>query len=212
MKTRILFFDDEPETCVRLKGSTVLRRRLCIVCPILQDCQLFEINVNKAELMIHSAHRTQTHWDVCSAVCQTYPQFPTLHFATGPSAEVHDKPLKGAFHQKLRPLIPEKDFLKRVRKLVFLGRLKRENDSLRRAVNLQANVDRVFDTLDIQDLKHRTVDFFAKEFKAQNAYYLSPGGYSFFLEEMWKVSSLGSSEDSLRNLINTLWFQPHLNQ
>src|ERR1700722_17286860 len=119
MNTRIIFLDDEPQTCGRLKEA--LEERGYLICiPTTIEEAMHEINVNKAELLIHTAHRTKNNWNICNFIFSPYPQFPTLHFATGPSAEVHDAPMKGAFHQKLRPLIPEKDFLKRVRKMIFL--------------------------------------------------------------------------------------------
>ena len=65
-------------------------------------------------------------------------------------------------------------------------------------LNLQARVDRVFETLDIGDLKHQMVDFFTKEFKARNVYYLSPGGFGYFLQEMWKVASLSGVQDPVK--------------
>ena len=81
MESRVLFFDDEPQTSRRLK--TILEANGYIVCTVsTYEEALHEINFNKIDLLIHSAHRTQTYWDLCDKIFALYPQFPSLHFAT----------------------------------------------------------------------------------------------------------------------------------
>lgn len=194
MKTRVIFFDDEPQTSQRLK-ALLQKHGYDVSSPETIEEAFEEINQNGAELIVHSAHKSKTHWNVCDAIFNEYPQFPSIHFATGPSAEIHHINMKGPFHHKLRPLIPEREFLKRVRKLVFLGRLHRENSTLRKVLRLRNQIDRLFDSLDTSDLKTKIVEFFASEFKASNAYFLAPGGYGFYLQEAWKVASINNVVD-----------------
>lgn len=193
MKTRVLFFDDEPQTSRKLRAC-LEKNGYVVITPNSFEEVLHEINFKKAELIIHSAHRTKTYWSLCDQIFAQYPQFPSIHFATGPDAEQFQKSLTGPFHQKLRPLIAERDFLKRVRKLLFIGRLERENLSLKKALALNQRADELFSSLDLLTLKKQIVDFFGREFGATNTVFLSPGAYGYYLQEMWKVSSLGTSE------------------
>jgi diguanylate cyclase (GGDEF)-like protein len=194
MQSRIIFFDDEPQTNRRLRDSLEKQGYLLCVPKTVEEA-FHEINVNKAELLVHGAHKTETFWKICDAVFKQYPNFPSIHFATGPSSEINHDKLRGPFHWKVRHLGPERLFLKRVRKLIFMGRMARENTALKRAIDLQNRIDTVFDTLDLQDLKTHVVNFFAKEFKASNAFFLSPGGYGYYLQEMWKVAPFSPHHD-----------------
>src|SRR5258708_6146803 len=112
MKTRIIFLDDEPQTSRRLRTTLGENGYEICVPQTIQDA-FYEINVNHAELVIHCAHRTKTYWELCDQIFAQYPQFPSLHLATGPKSEIYHSALKGPFHQKMRPLTPHKDFLKR---------------------------------------------------------------------------------------------------
>jgi diguanylate cyclase (GGDEF)-like protein len=193
MKTRILFLDDEPQTARQYEEA--LSTQGYIVCkPKTPEEALHEINANGAELLIHSAHKTKTNWHVCDKVFEFYPQFPSIHFATGPTSELYQLNLKGPFHYRLRALSPVKDFLKRVRKLIFLGRLARQNQALAKTVKLQNKIDTVFDSTDFVELRNRTVKFFAEEFKASNVYFLSTGGYGYYLQEIWKIANMNGTD------------------
>jgi len=197
MKTRVIFLDDEPGLCRKLQ-TALEERGYTVAHPRTLEEALREINLHGAELLVHCSHSTQTHWRVCEAIFNTYPHFPSLHLATGPvSAENHFTP-KGPFHQNLRHLAPEREFLKRVRRMIFLGRLNSENIALKKAVGLLKRVDRIFDTLDTDVLKNRAVEFFGQEFRAQNAIWLNPGAYSYHLHDMWKVVPLNAPEDEMK--------------
>jgi two-component system cell cycle response regulator len=209
MKARILFFDDEPQTSVRLK-LTLEKQGYAICTPASVDEALHEINLNGAEVLIHSAHRTKTHWDLVEGILNVYPHFPSLHFATGPLAESFQKVRKGPFHQKLRPLVPERDFLRRVRKLIFVGRLQRENQALKKSLSLHKRAELLFNSLDITQLRRQIVDFFGHEFKAQQAVFLAPGAYGYFLQEMWKVKAITAGPGDTQNNSHTpiISFEP----
>ncbi len=189
MKTRVIFLDDEPKTAQRLQ-RILESHGYSVGTPGTLEETFKEVNANGAEILIHSAHRSNTYSELCEGFFNQYPQFPSLHLGTGPSAETYEKNLKGAFHSKMRPLTPQREFLTRVRRLIFLGRLSRQNYALSRTVKLQNKIDQLFETLDAGELKERTVKFFDEEFKAKNVYYLSVGGYGHFLQEMWKVATV----------------------
>jgi diguanylate cyclase (GGDEF)-like protein len=195
MKTRIIFLDDEPQTAHRLQ-EILENHGFSVGSPKTLDEAFKEINSNRAELLIHSAHRTKTNSALCEEFFDQYPHFPSLHLATGPDAESYERNLKGPFHQKMRPLTPEKEFLKRVRRLIFLGRLSRQNSVLDRTVKLQNKIDQIFETLDLTELKEKSVHFFDEEFKAKNVYFLSIGGYGHYLQEMWKVAAVAPTDQN----------------
>src|SRR5688572_27597389 len=114
MKTRVLFLDDEPQTHRRFREA-LEKQGFTICVPKSLEEAFYEINMNGAELLIHCAHRTETFLRICDGITKQYPHFPTLHFATGEASEPHSGKMRGSFHVSLRPLIPEKQFLKRVR-------------------------------------------------------------------------------------------------
>jgi len=195
MKTRIIFLDDEPKTAHRLQ-EILESHGFSVGTPRTLEEAFKEVNSNRAELLIHSAHRTKTYSELCDNFFNQYPQFPSLHSGTGPDSESYERNLRGTFHQKMRPLTPEKEFLKRVRRLVFLGRLSRQNAVLTKTVKLQNRIDHIFETLDFNELKEKTVNFFDEEFKAKNVYFLSTGGYGHYLQEMWKVASVAPTDQN----------------
>jgi diguanylate cyclase (GGDEF)-like protein len=195
VKPKILFFDDEPKTSGRLRRSLELQNYTISTPQNLEDA-LTEIRTNRVDLLIHSAHRTQTYWPLVKQILDLYPQFPSMHFSTGPDAEKFQKDWKGPFHQKLRPLVPERDFLRRVRKLIFIGRLQRENLNLKKSLSLHKSAELLFNSLETVQLQKQIVDFFAKEFKCEQAIFLSPGGYGYYLQEMWKVAPLAANRHS----------------
>ena len=125
MKTRILFFDDEPQTCGRLKSA--LEERGYHICePKSAEEAFHEINAGGAELLIHSAHRTQTSLENLFSYLCTIPKFPTLHFCDGTVRRRPRRSNERCVSSKIKTADSEKDFLKRVRKMIFIGRLKRE--------------------------------------------------------------------------------------
>src|SRR5262249_55913626 len=117
MQTRILFFDDEPQTNRRLK-DVLEKQGYILVVPNSVEEAFHEININGAELLVHGAHRTKTHWTICDSIFKSYPHFPSIHFATGPISESTHGSLKGPYHYRIRHLVPERTMLKRIRKLI----------------------------------------------------------------------------------------------
>jgi diguanylate cyclase (GGDEF)-like protein len=193
MRTRVLFFDDEPQTAGVIKAALISQGYTLTTPKTLQEA-FTEINSNGAELLIHSATATKTHWDLCNNIFKEYPELPSIHIISSGNSEGYPFPTKGPFHQRVRPLDSIKEFTKKVRRLIFMGRMVRENAALNKTVKLQNRIDKLFETLDYNELKTRSVEFFAKEFKAKNAFFLSMGGFGYYLNEAWKVSTIDSSE------------------
>jgi two-component system, cell cycle response regulator len=197
MATRVIFLDDEPQTSGRFK-LILEKAGYEVSAPKSVQEAIKEINLNGAELVVHGSHKTETHWNLCEGIFGHYPHFPSIHIATGPESEGRHLKLKGPFHFVMRPLVPEKTFLRRVKHMVFMGRLHRENQALKKALALSRRVDDLFETTDLRVLRGQFTEFFHREYQADTVYFLSPGGFSYYLDEMWKVAHFPSGANESR--------------
>jgi hypothetical protein len=186
---RVIFFDDEPNMGGRFKES-LLKQGYVVVEPKSIDEALHEIDGNGAGLLIHFAHSTETQWKICDAVYEKHPQFPSIHFASGEKSEEYHSKLVGPFHYKMRHLLPEKAFLKHVRKLFLIGRLILNKDHGQEALHFERGIQDTFKSLEAPQFQSDLVRYLNDAFKAENALYMPAGAFNYYLDEKYKVTQL----------------------
>ncbi len=196
-ENRIIFLDDDPKTGQRLKRS-LEEKGFKIVEPQDMNEASLEVIHNGAELFIHVAHKSKTYWSLCEDFFKHFPQFSSIHFASGPESEEYLKKMKGPFHHRMRHLMPEKEFLKKVRKLIFFNRIRRENLLLKKTLELNQQSEKLFSTLDLETLKKEFVEFFKTQSKGENAFFLVPGYYGYLIKEGWNVTPIQAHGDKIK--------------
>ncbi|MBK9293127.1 MAG: GGDEF domain-containing protein [Oligoflexia bacterium] len=182
IKKKVIFLDDEPKTNTKFL-KTLEKCGYQVVAPKTKEEALYEASMGGAQLLVHCAHTTKTYWEICETLLNNHLDLPSIHIAISRAAEEFQSQFKGPFHQKLRPLSSEKEFLKKVRKLLSFAQIKNENKFLKRKIEIYQKLEPLFETTQLFELKQKATLLFLDLFKAQNVFYFDKGEVDAFLNK-----------------------------
>lgn len=180
-KKRLIFFDDEPQTNKRLRQDLV-KDGFEVVCPQTVEEAFKEIVELDARVIVHCAHNTETYWKIYDAINQAFPQFPTLHIAISKKGEDYQRQFKGTFHQHIRPLAPAHLFVKKVKRLFHLASLQKQNEGLKKKLEIYEKTEPLLQSITLFDLKQKMTLLFLDLFSAHNVLFFDQGEIDYFLK------------------------------
>lgn len=198
-KTKILFYDDEPQTNKKLR-SALVRTGFEVISPKDFNEAAAEVSFGGVKLLIHCGLHTRTYWDICKKILDSNPDLPSLHIAVGEAAEEFQKQFKGLLHQKLRPLAPQEAFIRKVKSLLFSGKLFNKNKIYRKTILSQIKMESLLDSQNLFEFKQKSTLIFLDQFQARNVLYFDCGevptfiGSNFNESEIYNVSQMLSDE------------------
>ena len=192
MARQIVLLDDEPglagrhEKILKSHGYEVLRPRT------MADVQLL-MDAGRVGLIVHSCNKTKTHTPLCRELSEAFPDTPTLHLETG-NGICRDHKRKGVLHRIAGHLGPELGFLRFVRILTALGRLKYRERVQRAILKDMENIDRLLQDLEWPRLIQVMLEQVSEWTGGDNVIWIAADDVDYFFNELWKVKTLSTAE------------------
>jgi diguanylate cyclase (GGDEF)-like protein len=192
MARRIILLDDDPglagrhERMLKENGYEVLRPKAVGDVRVLLD-------TGQISVVVHSCNKTKTHTPMCQQISELHPEVPTLHLETG-NGICRDHKKHGLLHRVVGHLGPERAFIKLIRNLSTLGRLKFREKVQQSIINEIELVDELLKDLEGPRLVQVMLEQIENWTGAANVVWMTPADIDYYVNEIWKVKSLSSAE------------------
>jgi diguanylate cyclase (GGDEF)-like protein len=192
----ILFFDDEPRMCRRYQQA-LLQQGYTVKTPqsVQQALEIFE--QEQVVLIVHGYHGCQKTASLCESVSGRFPFLPSIHITVKKSFAPH-RLGKGPQHVVMRPLTPDRKFLKKVNELISWRQLLAQERVLKKAWQENETFEAGFDRVEQDKYPSVILNYLAEKLNASNVIWLKAGDIEYVAQN---ISNFTAAEgDSIASI------------